>query len=42
MLLKKSASYDSEKAMIQKLKNECGDVFTAKAEGMMKDLNVSD
>lgn len=42
MLLKKSASYEAEKSMIQKLKNECGDQFTAKVEGMMKDLNVSD
>lgn len=42
ILLKKSASYDAEKSMIQKLKNECGDQFTAKSEGMMKDLNVSD
>lgn len=27
--------------MITKLKTECGDQFTAKVEGMLKDLNVS-
>ncbi len=27
--------------MISKLKTECGDQFTAKVEGMLKDLNVS-
>lgn len=28
--------------MISKLKLECGEQFTAKAEGMMKDLTVSE
>jgi cullin 4 len=41
LLLKKSASYDAERSMITKLKTECGDLFTAKVEGMMKDLNIS-
>ncbi len=27
--------------MISKLKTECGDQFTVKVEGMLKDLNVS-
>ena len=38
LLLKKSASYDSEKIMILKLKTQCGDQFIQKVEGMMKDL----
>ena len=42
LLLKKSASYEAERSMITKLKTECGDLFTAKVEGMMKDLTVSD
>mmetsp|Transcript_6153 Transcript_6153/g.9898 ORF Transcript_6153/g.9898 Transcript_6153/m.9898 type:complete len:122 (-) Transcript_6153:950-1315(-) len=41
LLLKKSASYDSEKKMIMKLKTECSDGFISKVEGMMKDLTVS-
>ena len=40
-MLKKSASYDAERSMITKLKTECGDQFTAKVEGMLSDLNVS-
>jgi cullin-4 len=42
LLLKKSASYDSEKMMVLKLKTECGDQFTTKVEGMLKDLTSSD
>lgn len=38
LLLKKSASTEAEKIMISKLRTECGDVFTKKAEGMMRDL----
>lgn len=41
LLLKKSASQDAERSMISKLKTECGDQFTVKVEGMLKDLNVS-
>lgn len=41
LLLKKSASLDSEKQMITKLKTECGDQFTTKVEGMLSDLNIS-
>lgn len=39
--MKKTASFDAERTMISKLKTECGDQFTAKVEGMLKDLNVS-
>ncbi|CDW79762.1 cullin 4 [Stylonychia lemnae] len=42
LLLKKSASYEAEKSMISKLKTECGDQFTAKVEGMLTDLSLSD
>lgn len=42
LLLKKSASYDSEKVMIMKLKTECGDQFINQVEGMLKDLAISD
>eukprot|EP00347_Sterkiella_histriomuscorum_P013206 403365600 len=42
LLLKKSASFEAEKTMISKLKTECGDQFTAKVEGMLVDLTVSD
>lgn len=41
LLLKKSASLDAERSMIAKLKNECGELFTTKVEGMLKDLNAS-
>ena len=41
LLLKKSASQDSERSMITKLKTECGDQFTAKVDGMLKDLSLS-
>jgi cullin-4 len=42
LLLNKSASYESEKMMIQKLKTECGDIFIQRVEGMLKDLSLSD
>lgn len=41
LLLKKSASLDGERALLQKLKVECGDHFTQKVEGMLKDLTMS-
>lgn len=41
LLLKKSASQEAEKVMIAKLRTECGDIFTKKAEGMMRDLSES-
>jgi cullin 4 len=42
LLLNKSASYESEKMMIIKLKTECSDTFIQRAEGMLKDLTLSD
>ena len=36
LLNQKSASDDSEKMMISKLKSECGCQFTSKLEGMFK------
>lgn len=41
LLLGKSASIDAEKAMISKLKSECGSQFTNKLEGMFKDVELS-
>jgi len=41
LLLDKSASMDLEKAMISKLKTECGSGFTNKLEGMFKDVDLS-
>ena len=41
LLLGKSASADSEKGMITKLKAECGAQFTNKLEGMFKDCDLS-
>ncbi|GMP73586.1 hypothetical protein CsSME_00031299 [Camellia sinensis var. sinensis] len=41
LLLGKSASIDSEKSMISKLKTECGSQFTNKLEGMFKDIELS-
>lgn len=42
LLLKKASSNDSEKAMLTKLRAECGSEFTTKAEAMLKDLQESD
>lgn len=41
LLLGRSASSDAEKAMITKLKTECGSQFTNKLEGMFKDIDLS-
>ena len=41
LLLGRSASIDAEKAMITKLKAECGSQFTNKLEGMFKDIDLS-
>jgi hypothetical protein len=41
LLLGKSASVDAEKSFIGKLKAECGAQFTAKLEGMFKDVDAS-
>ncbi|KJE89856.1 Cullin 4 [Capsaspora owczarzaki ATCC 30864] len=41
LLHNKSASVDSERAMLSKLKQECGGQFTGKLEGMFKDMDLS-
>ena len=41
LLSGKSASFELEKSMITKLKAECGSNFTAKLEGMFKDMELS-
>ncbi len=41
LLLGKSASVDSEKLMIEKIKAECGGAFTSKLEGMFQDIELS-
>jgi len=41
LLIGKSASVDSEKSMLSKLRAECGAGFTSKLEGMFKDIDVS-
>lgn len=41
LLVGKSASVDAEKAMLSKLKQECGGGFTSKLEGMFKDMELS-
>lgn len=42
LLLKKSASSDSERQMLTRLRAECGAEFATKCEIMMKDLVESD
>lgn len=41
LLVGKSSSQDAEYSMINKLKLECGSCFTAKLEGMFKDVRLS-
>lgn len=41
LLLGKSASFDAEKSMLLKLKQECGPNFTSKLEGMFRDMEIS-
>eukprot|EP00586_Coscinodiscus_wailesii_P008700 CAMPEP_0172521086 /NCGR_PEP_ID=MMETSP1066-20121228/292377_1 /TAXON_ID=671091 /ORGANISM="Coscinodiscus wailesii, Strain CCMP2513" /LENGTH=459 /DNA_ID=CAMNT_0013303943 /DNA_START=307 /DNA_END=1686 /DNA_ORIENTATION=+ len=41
LLLQKSASIDFEKSFLSKLKTECGTGYTAKMEGMFKDMDLS-
>ncbi|KAK9737600.1 Cullin protein neddylation domain [Popillia japonica] len=41
LLVGKSSSQDAENSMISKLKLECGASFTAKLEGMFKDIRLS-
>lgn len=42
LLLDKSVSRDLEEKMISKLKEECGNVYTIKLEGIMKDIEQSE
>ncbi|GAA5868593.1 hypothetical protein JCM1840_005500 [Sporobolomyces johnsonii] len=41
LLLNKSASFDAERSMLLKLKDECGPGFTQKLEVMFKDMELS-
>uniref|UniRef100_A0A915DDU8 Cullin family profile domain-containing protein n=1 Tax=Ditylenchus dipsaci TaxID=166011 RepID=A0A915DDU8_9BILA len=41
-LLSNRGSDDAEKAMISRLKTECGYLYTSKLEGMFRDMDVSD
>ncbi|CAJ0949958.1 unnamed protein product, partial [Mesorhabditis belari] len=41
LLLSRSASVDAEKAMLLRLRQECGPGFTHKLEGMFKDMDLS-
>lgn len=41
LLLGKSANFELEKAMISKLKAECGSNYTGKLEGMFQDIDLS-
>eukprot|EP00118_Oscarella_pearsei_P010943 m.69945 g.69945 ORF g.69945 m.69945 type:complete len:795 (+) comp35648_c0_seq13:32-2416(+) len=41
LLVGKSASVDSERSFLSKLKQECGAAFTSKLEGMFKDMELS-
>lgn len=42
LLLSRSASAELERGMLQRLKTECGAAFTAKLEGMFKDMAASE
>jgi len=42
LLLGKSISEDAEKAMLQKLRVECGNQFTNKLDGMFRDISLSE
>jgi len=42
LLLNSSSSRDAERSMIAKLRQECGQIFTQKLEGMFTDMEVSD
>ncbi|KAJ3192225.1 Cullin-4 [Irineochytrium annulatum] len=41
LLLARSASVDTEKSMLHRLKAECGAGFTSKLEGMFRDMELS-
>lgn len=42
LMFGRSASDDAERAMLAKLKIECGAAFTRDLEGMLKDMKMSD
>jgi len=42
LLHQRSLSEEAEKQMIQKLKSECGHLYTSKLEGMFTDIRLSD
>lgn len=42
LLLKKSASSDSEREMLTKLRSDCGTEFGNKCEAMLKDITESE
>eukprot|EP00070_Physeter_catodon_P036430 XP_028343324.1 cullin-4-like [Physeter catodon] len=41
LLMRRSANEDSERSMVQKLKEECGQQYTSRLENMFKDVQVS-
>ena len=41
LLIGRSSSFDAEKSMLSKLKQECGSLFTTNLEGMFKDMAYS-
>ncbi len=41
LLCGRSASFDLEKNVVQRLRGECGGGFTHKLEGMFKDMEIS-
>eukprot|EP00299_Pterocystis_sp_00344_P010041 c4406_g1_i2.p1 GENE.c4406_g1_i2~~c4406_g1_i2.p1 ORF type:complete len:770 (-),score=170.75 c4406_g1_i2:36-2345(-) len=41
LIMQRYASIDAENSMISKLKTECGNIYTAKLEGMFKDIELS-
>ena len=41
LLLETSISFDAEKAIVMRLKGECGAQFTSKISGMLKDIGLS-
>ena len=41
LLLARSASFDAERSMLTRLKNECGQAFTHNLESMFKDMDLA-
>ena len=42
LLMSRSLSDEAERAMISKLKSECGHLYTSKLEGMFSDMKLSE